>query len=78
MEIGQEEFDNIKKEAEESYKKIDEVYCPYFQKNISFNIKGLNHIKFKSWNRTRLIKDQYLRLKFLYLAPEVIKKSHTL
>ena len=78
MKIDQEKFKETKLEAERFYKKISEVYCPYFKENISFNAKGLDHIKFKSWNKTRLVKDQYLRLKFLYLAPEVIKKSHTL
>ena len=78
MKISQEKFNSVKVKAEEFYKKISKVYCPYFQENVSFNAKGLNHIKFKNWNRTRLIEDQYLRLKFLHLAVEVIKKSHTL
>jgi hypothetical protein len=78
MEIDLEKFNRTKTEAEDFYKKIREVHCPYFQENIAFNSKGLDHIKFKKWNKTRLIEDQYLRLKFLYLASEIIKKSHTL
>ena len=78
MEIDQEKFKSIKTKAEEFYKKIGEIHCPYFEENISFNAKGLDHIKFKSWNRARLVENQYLRLKFLYLAPKIVKKSHTL
>ncbi|KKR13750.1 MAG: hypothetical protein UT42_C0039G0005 [Candidatus Falkowbacteria bacterium GW2011_GWA2_39_24] len=78
MEISFEKFTKIKSDAESFYKTIGEVHCPYFNERITFNSKGLDHIKFKEWNKTRLIKDQYLRLKFLCLSPEIIKKSHTL
>lgn len=78
MEIDPEKFIKIKLDAETFYKAIDEVYCPYFKENIAFNAKGLDHIKFKDWNKARSIEDQYLRLKFLYLSSEIIKKSNTL
>lgn len=45
---------------------------------MSFNAKGLDHIKFKEWNKARVVEDQYLRLKFLHLAPRVLEKSNTL
>jgi len=44
--IDLEKFDKAKKEAENLYKSIGEVYCPYFKEKISFNVKGLEHIKF--------------------------------
>ncbi len=44
----------------------------------AFNVKGLKHIKFKAWNKTRSILDQYLRFKFLRLAPAILEKSGTL
>ena len=28
------------------YRKVIKVTCPYFNKDISFNNKGLNHLKF--------------------------------
>jgi hypothetical protein len=43
-----------------------------------FNAKGLKHLKFKSDRQARPNKDQYARLKLLYFAVEVLKKSHTL
>ena len=78
MEINAEKFNFIKKDSEEFYKNVKEIYCPYFQEIVAFNSKGLDHIKFKDWNKTRLVEDQFFRLKFLKLAPEIIKKSHTL
>ncbi len=78
MQINQQEFSKIKLTAESFYKTVGEISCPYFNESVAFNAKGLDHIKFKGWNKARTIEDQYLRLKFLHLAPEVIKKSHTL
>jgi len=78
MEINQNEFDEIKEQAEEFYKNIKETWCPYFQGIVAFNSKGLDHIKFYEWNKARPIKEQYMRLKLIKLAPEIIKKSHTL
>ncbi|PIP17022.1 MAG: hypothetical protein COX44_02215 [Candidatus Portnoybacteria bacterium CG23_combo_of_CG06-09_8_20_14_all_37_13] len=78
MDINTEQFRKIKEEAERFYKEISEIYCPYFQETISFNAKGLDHIKFSEWNKARPIKQQYMRLRLLKLAPQVIKKSHTL
>ena len=71
-------FDQVKKGAEEQYKKINSVFCPFLKRNVNFSAKGLDHIKFKEWNKTRLISAQYLRLKFLELAPLIIEKVSTL
>lgn len=78
MEIPQEKFDIVKKEAEEFYRSIGEVYCPYLKNKVSFNAKGLEHIKFKERGKARLVTDQYIRLKLLKLAPKIISSSHTL
>ncbi|MEK9153447.1 MAG: hypothetical protein AAB723_02515, partial [Patescibacteria group bacterium] len=76
--FNQSNFEKIKVEAEELYKTLGEVYCPYFLTKIVFNAKGLRHLKFKSDQQARPQKDQYPRLKLLHLAPEVLKKSSTL
>jgi len=81
MDISQENieiFAAVKREAEIFYNNITSVYCPYFKKNIIFNQKGFEHIKIKSLNQPRLISDQYLRLKFLKLVPEVLELANTL
>ena len=71
-------FEKVKREAEEIYNEINFVSCPYLKTKVNFNTKGLNHIKMKSWNRARSVSDQYLRLKFLKLVPEVLKDAGTL
>ena len=72
------DFDKLKIEAELFYHAIHEIHCPYFQEKITFNAKGLRHLKFKSDQQARPRSDQYARLKLINLAPEVLKKSHTL
>lgn len=72
------EFDAVKSEAEGFYKNIGEVSCPYLNAIVSFNAKGLDHIKMKKWNHARNERDQFVRLKLLHLAPAILKKSHTL
>lgn len=76
--VEQIKFEKIKEEAERFYYLIKEIRCPYFKEAIKFNVKGLGHLKFKEWNKARIIEDQYRRFKLINLAPEVIKLSHTL
>ncbi|MBI5222457.1 MAG: hypothetical protein HY980_03100 [Candidatus Magasanikbacteria bacterium] len=71
------EFERTRKVAEEFYGTIGAVFCPYFDEKIVFNAKGLRHLKFKSDQQARPRGDQYVRLKLVRLAPEVLKKSHT-
>ena len=78
MDERQIKFNHVKKCAEGQYKKINSIFCPFLNRNVNFNAKGLDHIKFKEWNKARLISEQYLRLKFLKLAPLVIEKASTL
>lgn len=78
MEIDPEKFDRVKEEAETFYRNIGDIHCPYIGAKIAFNAKGLDHIKFKEWNKTRSRLEQYMRFKLLQLAPEIIKSSHTL
>ncbi len=78
MENNLKKFEEIKQNAEKEYKLIESVLCPFLNRKISFNAKGLDHIKFKEWNKTRPVSDQYLRLKFLKFAPRVLKKTTTL
>jgi len=78
MEFTQNEFNKIKHNAEEMYEKIESIYCPYFKESVHFNAKGLEHLVFKKWNKTRLIHDQFMRFKYLKYAPFVIESSKTL
>ena len=76
-EVSIEKLQRLKEKAELEYKKIESVNCAYFKENVHFNRKGIDHIKFKKWNKTRPAKDQYMRLKLLHLAPQVLKLSRT-
>ncbi len=71
-------LEKIIKRAEQSYKSIGQVYCPYLKERVCFNDKGIKHIKFKSEGKARERKDQFMRLKNIHLAPLIIEKSHTL
>ncbi|MEK7622075.1 MAG: hypothetical protein AAB415_02755 [Patescibacteria group bacterium] len=78
MEFTIEKFNEVKRQAEVFYKTIGEVHCPYFQDKVTFNAKGLEHLKFQSKNHARSQADQYTRLKLIHLAPEVVKLSRTI
>lgn len=76
--LDKEKFVKAKEYAERFYQTIGDVHCPYFQEKISFNAKGMEHLKFKGRNRARSQLDQYMRLRLISLAPDILKKSHTL
>jgi hypothetical protein len=72
------DFKKIKEKGEEFYKSIDDVSCPYLNKKVSFNSRGLEHLKFKGRNKTRTPQDQHMRFKLISIAPEILRSSHTL
>ncbi len=72
------DFQAVKDAAEIFYKTIGSVRCPYFDGDVTFNAKGWRHLTFKNDRQARLQSDQYARLKLLHLAPEILKKSHTI
>jgi len=76
-EITEENFTKTKEDGETFYKTLGEIYCPYFQEKISFNAKGLEHLKFKKKKHTRSLEDQYVRFKILKFAPEILKVTKT-
>ena len=64
--------------ATENYKKIGQIYCPYFHEYVHFNNEGIHHITYRDWHSPRPKPDQYVRLKLLYLAPAIVSLSQTL
>jgi hypothetical protein len=78
IEFTDQQFKEIKEKGEEFYKAIGEVPCPFLKEKVYFGAQGLEHLKFKRREKTRLEKDQYMRFKLLHLAPEILKASHTL
>ncbi len=78
LEFTDEEFQKVRGAAETFYKTVGSVRCPYFNETINFNAEGIEHLKFKTWNRARERRDQFMRLKLIKLAPDVIRNSRTL
>ncbi len=72
------QFNILREKSEALYKSLNEVHCPYFKEKVYFNSRGLEHLKFKRKGRVRPEADQYMRLKLLYLVPEILMQSHTL
>lgn len=78
IEFTAEQFKDAKENGEKLYKSLDEVYCPYLKEKISFNARGLEHLKFIRREKARLEQDQYMRFKLIKIAPLVLKNSHTI
>jgi hypothetical protein len=78
MEFTPEKFNQIKHDAELAYSKTAKIRCPYFNEDVHFNSKGLDHLIFKGFNRTRPIQDQFVRFRHLSCAFEIIKNTKTL
>ena len=78
MVIEDKKFKLVRKEAEEFYKSIGKIRCPYLNEEVYFGRDGFEHLLFKSWNKTRSRSEQYTRLRLIKVVPEILKKSHTL
>jgi len=78
IKIDEEQFKKVKAEAKIYYKSIGKVYCPYLQRQVSFNAKGFEHLLGKSWDNARSRVDQYARLRLIPVAKEIIALSNTL
>lgn len=78
MIIGEETFDKVKSYAKKYYDGLNPVRCPYLKRDVQFNKNGFEHLLSKSWNRGRSTVEQYLRLRLLPEAVDIIKISHTL
>ena len=77
LEFTNTEFAEVQRRAEEQYHSLGSIRCPYFQDNVQFNARGFEHLRRKSWNRGRERRDQFMRLKYLARAPEILRLSHT-
>jgi len=77
LEFTVEEFHTVRFRADSQYSAIGSIRCPYFQDNVAFNTEGFRHLLFKSWNRGRDRRDQFMRLKYVQRAPEILRLSRT-
>jgi hypothetical protein len=77
LNFNDQEFSAVLHKAQELYRVLGEIRCPYFQTNIQFSARGFEHLRRKTWNRGRDRHDQFMRLKHLALAPEILRLSRT-
>lgn len=77
MRSFEDKFESVKQKGEEFYRQIGKVKCPYLNAEVSFNSKGLEHLKFKSRGKARTQEDQYARFKLIRMAPKVLQLSRT-
>lgn len=77
LEITPEEFKRVRQQAETIYSALGQIRCPYFPASVHFNTDGFRHLLFKSWNRGRDRRDQFMRLKHIVRAPEILRLSRT-
>ena len=77
LEFTDKEFQDVCRQAEEQYRAFVSIRCPYFQDTITFNARDFEHLRRKSWNRGRDQRDQFMRLKHVSRAPEILRLSRT-
>jgi len=75
--VTDQEFDQILHDAQELYRTLGHIHCPYFQDKVQFNVLGFEHLRRKAWNRGREQLDQFMRLKHIARAPEILRLSRT-
>jgi len=56
------------------YKSIVSVYCPILSNTVFFTSEGFNHLLYEDYYHPRNVNEQYMKLKCLPYAPEVVKK----
>jgi len=76
--MTQEEFQKFKDSFEKDYKNIGQIKCPYFNEDITFNAKGLEHLKFLRKNHARITDEQIIRIRLFPLVPEILKLTRTI
>jgi hypothetical protein len=77
LQFTDEEFDRVLLKAQELYHSVGQIRCPYFREPVQFNAAGLDHLRRQAWNRGRSRPDQFMRLKYLWAAPEIVRLSQT-
>ena len=77
LEFTDDEFGEVRFQAAAHYRIFGSIHCPYLEGHVAFTTEGFRHLLFKSWNRGRSRQDQFMRLKHLSRAPEILKLSRT-
>jgi hypothetical protein len=78
VKFSHEEYKVVLSNAKRIYSKIGKVSCPALNdKYIHFNSEGFNHILYKGKRKERSKQDQFMRLKSIGIASEIVKIATT-
>jgi hypothetical protein len=77
LNFSDQEFAQVLQHAQEFYRGLGQVRCPYLQADVQFNAQGFEHLRRKAWNRGRERRDQFMRLKHLSRVPQILQLSRT-
>ena len=58
------------------YRSLVSIYCPILAETVYFSADGFNHLIYDTNRKPRNINEQYLKLKYLSKAKEVIEKCN--
>jgi hypothetical protein len=75
---SKEEFDKLKKETEEKYKEIKEIYSPALKSKIIFNSDGFHHLRYNQSRSERNKNIQKNKLQCFNDAVKILEKSTTI
>lgn len=65
---------NLKIKQKKFYDSIVSIYCPILNNSVFFTSEGFNHLIYESNRMPRKIGEQFMKLKCLSDAPQVISK----
>lgn len=65
---------NLISEQKAFYKSVVSVYCKILGETVYFTSEGFNHLLYENYWKPRKASEQFLKLKCLSYAPEVITK----
>lgn len=77
LDFTDDEFRRVRFNAQANYQLFGSIRNPYLQTTVAFNMESFRHLLFKSWNRGRDRRDQFMRLKYIDHAPQILQLSRT-
>lgn len=73
-----ENYEKVRELAKVAYTQYSPVTCPALGGIVGFTSEGFNHILYKRYTTERSRKDQFMRLKTIDLARNIIKTTTTI
>jgi len=77
LSFSNEDFADVLFKAHAIYAITHQLNCPYFLGPVEFTPQGFEHLRRKSWNRGRERRDQFMRLKHIRYAFDIVRLART-